>query len=229
MNMKTLRKKLAFFILLSAIIGACRPGGRTPASGQDDRIPSAESIIARMRADTLWIRRLETLADSAIGPGARCIDPVWHLFEWEGRNWFFNQDWGGVLEIPTDFLPEDDYLQAHFSFHGTQACSPDSLVLITFYAGARSSLVRELIEMRQESLAESGFRIFSCTERDSTFTIRAQSDEGIIYYGRTVVDTEAAAEYSVSLQYPEGYDVSDILPMIDRYPQGPGDAAVAAP
>ena len=228
--MKTLRKNLAFLILLSAIIGACRPGGRTPVSGQDDRIPSAESIIARMRADTLWIRHLETLADSAVGPGARCIDPVWHLFEWEGRNWFFNQDWGGVLEIPTDFLPEDDYLQAHFSFHGTQACSPNSLVLITFYAGNRSFWVRELIEMRQESLAESGFRVFSsCIGRDSTFTIRAQSDEGIIYYGRTLVDAQAGAEYSVSLQYPEGYDVSDILPMIDRYPQGPGDAAVPAP
>lgn len=223
------RKKLAFLILLSAFLGACRPGGRTPASGQDDRIPSAESIIARMRADTLWIKHLETLADSAVGPGARCIDPVWHLFEWEGRNWFFNQDWGGVLEIPTDFLPEDDYLQAHFSFHGTSACSPDSLVLITFYAGCRSFFVRELIEMRRASLAESGFRILSCTERDSAFTIRAQSDQGIIYYGRTLVDAEADAEYSVSLQYPVGYDVRDILPMIDRYPQGPGDAAIPAP
>ena len=91
-RVKVKRKKLAFLILLSAFLGACCPGGRTPASGQDDRIPSAESIIARMRADTLWIKHLETLADSAVGPGARCIDPVWHLFEWEGRNWFFNQD-----------------------------------------------------------------------------------------------------------------------------------------
>ena len=56
------------------------------------------------------------LAAIAIGPGAKCIDPVWHMFSYEGRYFFHNQDWGGVLEVPKGFLPEDDLWQAELSF-----------------------------------------------------------------------------------------------------------------
>ena len=80
-----------------------------------------EGILAQMRADTSWIHELDSLSQVAIGPGARCIDPVWHTFSYDGRTWFFNQDWGGVLEIPSDYLPEDDLWQAELSFHGTRA------------------------------------------------------------------------------------------------------------
>ena len=85
-----------------------------------------ETVLAQMRADTAWIRTLDSLAAIAIGPGVKCLDPVWHLFSWEGRNFFHNQDWGGVLEIPEGFLPEDDLWQAVVSFHGTRAWSPDT-------------------------------------------------------------------------------------------------------
>ncbi|MBR5431507.1 MAG: hypothetical protein IK119_03895, partial [Bacteroidales bacterium] len=62
-----------------------------------------EAILAQMRADTAWISTLDSLAGIAIGPGAKCIDPVWHLFSYNGRSFFHNQDWGGVLEIPKGF------------------------------------------------------------------------------------------------------------------------------
>ena len=75
-----------------------------------------EAILAQMRADTAWINTLDSLAAIAIGPGAKCIDPVWHLFSYEGRYFFHNQDWGGVLEVPKGFLPEDDLWQAELSF-----------------------------------------------------------------------------------------------------------------
>jgi hypothetical protein len=162
-----------------------------------------ETVLAQMRADTAWIRTLDSLAAIAIGPGVKCIDPVWHLFSWEGRNFFHNQDWGGVLEIPEGFLPEDDLWQAVVSFHGTRAWSPDSLILISFYAG---------FNVMEEDVDENDVRV----ERNL-------NEDGIVFYGRTIPKGPYGVEYSVSLQYPEGMEdrVADIIPMIDRYPYGP--------
>lgn len=88
-----------------------------------------EAILVQMRADTSWIHHLDSLAQTAIGPGAKCLDPVSHSFTYDGRTWIFNQDWGGVLEIPADYIIEDDLWQAKISFHGTHAWSPDSTFL----------------------------------------------------------------------------------------------------
>lgn len=187
--------KKALIIMLAAIcIAACvsHPKQEGP-----------EAILAQMRADTAWIHTLDSLAAIAIGPGAKCIDPVWHLFSWEGRFFFHNQDWGGVLEIPEDFIPEDDLWQAELSFHGTSAWSPDSLILITFYAGFNAM---------DEEADESTVRI----ERNI-------NEDGIVFYGRTISKGPYGVEYAVSLQYPEGLEerVADIIPMIERYPYGP--------
>lgn len=162
-----------------------------------------EAILAQMRADTAWINTLDSLAAIAIGPGAKCIDPVWHLFSYEGRYFFHNQDWGGVLEVPKGFLPEDDLWQAELSFHGTRAWSPDSLILISFFAG---------------------FNVMDGDEKENAVQIeRSVNEDGIVYYGRTIPKGPYGVQYSVSIQYPEGMekDVAHIIPMIDKYPFGP--------
>ena len=86
------------------------------------------------------------------GPGAKCLDPVSHSFTYDGRTWIFNQDWGGVLEIPADYIIEDDLWQAKISFHGTHAWSPDSTILVSFYAGFQCLDKEEFTESILESL-----------------------------------------------------------------------------
>ena len=211
---------ISVMILLSAC-GQCARRGVPATDAADDARPKPREILARMRADTSWIRRLEEMADSALGPGARCLDPVWHLFLYDGRTWFFNQDWGGVLEIPSEFLPEDDEYQAYFSFHGTRAYSPDSLVVVSFYAGGQCLIFEETCEAVQEDLAADGFRIVALQMDDRSFAVHALSDEGVHFYGREIFDDVNGLEYSVSIQYPDWRDVSHIIPMVDRYPCGP--------
>ena len=182
-----------------------------------------EQVLARMRADTAWIRELDSLAQIAIGPGARCIDPVWHTFSYEGRTWFFNQDWGGVLEIPADYLPEDDLWQAELSFHGTRAWSPDSLILVSFYAGFRDGTKEESIETALSGLTEDGFAVWEREETEKAFTVRACSADGINYYGRLIFANDEGIEYAVSVQWPDGKasEAQTVIEMAYRYPVGP--------
>ena len=194
------------------------------ACGQQPKVNETPgSVLAQMRADTSWIHELDSLAQVAIGPGARCIDPVWHTFSYNGRTWFFNQDWGGVLEIPSDYLPEDDLWQAELSFHGTRAWSPDSLILVSYYAGFQALTLEESIEAIRDGLKADGFSVREWDEKEKVLTIRACSAEGINYYGRHIFAYDDGVEYSVSVQYPDEKE-SDALPVIemaDRYPVGP--------
>ncbi len=182
-----------------------------------------ESILAQMRADTSWIHELDSLAQVAIGPGAKCIDPVKHTFSIEGRTWLFNQDWGGVLEIPTDYIPEDDLWQVELSFHGTRAWSPDSLILVSFYAGFQGVTDEESIEATISGLEEDGFIVLKREEREEVITIRARSIEGVNYYGRQIFANEDGVGYMISVQYPDGKSsgVQTVIEMADRYPIGP--------
>ena len=182
-----------------------------------------EGVLAQMRADTSWIHELDSLAQVAIGPGARCIDPVWHTFSYDGRTWFFNQDWGGVLEIPSDFLPEDDLWQAELSFHGTRAWSPDSLILVSYYAGFQALSREGSIEAIASGLKEDGFAVREWDEKEKVLTIRARSAEGINYYGRHILANEDGVEYSVSVQYPDEKvaEALAVIEMADCYPVGP--------
>ena len=176
-----------------------------------------------MRSDTSWTHHLDSLAQTAIGPGARCIDPVSHTFSYDGRTWLFNQDWGGVLEIPSDYIVEDDLIQAELSFHGTRAFSPDSLILVSFYAGFQGITDEESHTALRESLAEDGFTITGWTIVDGTVTVHARSDEGINYVGRHLPADEDGVERAVSVQYPDENrnEANAVLEMAARYPAGP--------
>lgn len=172
-----------------------------------------------MRADTAWIRQLDSLAQTAIGPGARCLDPVAHTFSFDGRTWLFNQDWGGVLEIPSDYHVEDDIWQANFTFHGTRAFSPDSLILISCYAGLQIQEPGEYAASIRQNLEEQGFSIQTMTEEGGIWTLCARSAEGVNYYGRYFYTNPNGVEYVASVQYPDEKqgEAAVIREMIDRY------------
>ena len=213
--MQSMRNSLLLVTVAFTVAATC---GRRP----EPRL-APEVILANMRADTAWIHELDSLSAIAIGPGARCVDPVRHTFEWEGRTWFFNQDWGGVLEIPSDFLPEDDLWQAELSFHGTRAWSPDSLILISFYAGFQAFTEEESNEAIFLSLMEDGFAVQEWDEKEKVLTFRARNAEGINYYGRHIFANDDGVEFSVSVQYPDSKksDAFPAIEMADRYPAGP--------
>lgn len=208
-------RRIFVFVSMIFLIMEC---GQRP---QTTNIP--EGILAQMRADTNWIHELDSMAQIALGPGAKCLDPVYHTFFFETKTWFFNQDWGGVLEIPSDYIPEEDLWQAELSFHGTRAWSPDSLILVSFYAGFQALAKEETNEAIMSSLKENGFAVQEWDEKEKVVTIRARSAEGINYYERHTLTNDDGVEFSVSVQYPDEKE-SDALPVIemaDRYPAGP--------
>ena len=185
-----------------------------------------------MRTDACWISVLDSLAQEAIGPGARCIDPVWHLFSWERRRWFHNQDWGGVLQLPDGFTPEDDRWQAELSFHGTTATSADSLMRLSFYAGFSVSTEEERMEATTGSLREDGFTVESIDRGTVSFgngvvspmlTVRARSQEGIHYYARHILRGPDGVTFSVALQYDDAAadKAAEYIPMVERFPFSP--------
>lgn len=204
-------------VTLMALVAACDNSPEGPSE------TGPEAVLARMRADSAWIHGLDSLAQTAIGPGAKCLDPALHSFTFDGRTWLFNQDWGGVLEIPADYIIEDDLWQAEFSFHGTRAWSPDSLILVSFYAGFQGVTNEESIEATISGLEEDGFAVLELDEKEEALTIRARSDEGINYYGRHIFANEDGVEYAVSVQYPDekSSEAQPVIEMADRYPVGP--------
>ena len=192
--------------------------------GQRQQVKDApEAILAQIRADTAWIHQLDSMAQIAIGPGSKCLDPVSHSFAYDGRIWLFNQDWGGVLEIPADYTIEDDLWHAELSFHGTRVWSPDSLILISFYAGFQALENDEFEESTRLGLEEDGFAVQAWDEKEKDIIIRARSAEGINYYGRHRLANENGVEYSVSVQYPDGKtdEARKVMEMAARYPAGP--------
>ena len=182
-----------------------------------------EAVLAQMRADTNWINHLDSLAQIAIGAGAKCLDPVSHSFAYDGRTWIFNQDWGGVLEIPSDYTIEDDIWQAELSFHGTRAWSPDSLILVSFYAGLQCLEYDEFAQSIEDGLKEDGFSVLSRDEKGKDIQVCARSAEGINFVGRYVFENENGIQYSVSVQYPDNKaeEASMVIEMARRYPAGP--------
>lgn len=207
-------------LLFSAILFIALTGC---SASPDSKVTSPEQILQMMRSDTSWTHHLDSLAQTAIGPGARRIDPVSHTFSYDGRTWLFNQDWGGVLEIPSDYIVEDDLIQAELSFHGTRAFSPDSLILVSFYAGFQGITDEESHTALRESLAEDGFTITGWTIVDGIVTVHARSGQGINYIGRHLPADEDGVERAVSVQYPDENrdEANAVLEMAARYPAGP--------
>ena len=85
---------------------------------------------------------------------------------------------GGVLEIPADYIIEDDLWQAKISFHGTHAWSPDSTILVSFYAGFQCLDMEEFTESILESLEEDGFTVFRRDKKEEVLTVFARSRRG---------------------------------------------------
>jgi len=190
---------------------------------QKSTLSGPEAVLAQMRADTAWIHQLDSMAQIAIGPGAKCLDPVSHSFSYEGRTWIFNQDWGGVLEIPSDYLIEDDIWQAGLSFHGTRIWSPDSLIMVSFYAGFQVLTEEDIKENLLSLLESEGFTVQDLGEEGNVITIKAQSYGGINYFGRHRLSDENGVEFSISVQYAgeKSEELTTVINMANMYPYGP--------
>lgn len=214
-------------LLITTLLAAAACGNR-----RDPQTSSPEDILSLMRADSAWVHELDSLAGLALGPGARCIDPVWHLFSLDGQRWFHNQDWGGVLQLPDGFIPEDDTWQAELSFHGTAAVSADSLTRLSFYAGFGTLTRDEFLEGERQTLAEAGFTILSVRWGEADFgdgtvspvlTVEALGADGIRYHARHILSGPDGVAFSAALQYDVTVagEASRYITMIDRFPFSP--------
>lgn len=191
-------------------------------------------ILSQMRSDPAFKAYADSMGVQQLGEGTVCLDPVKHLYRRGTRHFLYNEDWGGVLELPRGWIPEDDSWQAEFSFHGTRVWSPDSTVLISTYAGF-SDGPEEDLDSEAASLAEQGFTVTSRSQSYGPMgeqtvlctSIRAVSEDGIVYYGRTVHSEILQVAYSVSLQYPQGDEdaVIALIPFVERYPLSPDGKA----
>lgn len=205
---------------------------------------SPEERLEVMRTDTSYISFLDSCARIHIGDDARCIDAVQHLFESGGRRWLFSDDWGGLLEIPMGWTPDEDRWQAMVTFHGTHAFSPDSTVLVSMYSGFASyGDEAEFREYVMESMAEDSISVRSWQVESIPFTedwsspavtVLGRNAHGINFYGRYIMRDAFGVEHSASLQWEDGeqYGIEGLMASIDRFPFGPqgqvphGDAAL---
>ena len=192
-----------------------------------------EQKLEHMRADTGRIRKLDSLAQTALGPGAKCLDAVKHLFSYGGRLWVYNQDWGGVLEVPDGCVPADDRWQADMSYHGSGMFTPDSLAYINHYEGLQTFSYDEFKDMIREGFGTgTGTIITSFREESVRFgdgfispaiIIETMNPDGIEGYCRYIFRGPEAVTYEVSVQYPAGLfgEYEYLREMADRYPFGP--------
>jgi len=202
-------------------------------SSEDWERMSIAQRLELMRTDTAWIRALDSLAAGSIGQGARCEDAVKHTFRWKDRLWVYNQDWGGVLEIPDGFVPVDDEWQAELSYHGAAIFSPDSVAIINHYEGYQALSLEEfrtqaLDDFSQDSLIVEYFIreetvSFEGGEDGTVIIVESLNADGIKGYFRYIHSSPESVEYSISLQYPSEYEekYGYVREMIDRYPFGP--------
>jgi len=186
-----------------------------------------------MRTDTAWIRTLDSLAAESIGLGAKCEDAVKHTFRWNGRLWVYNQDWGGVLEIPDGFVPSDDEWQVELSYHGAEIFSQDSLCYISHYEGNQVFSYEEYRELALSVFKDDSLLVnYSVREETVRFEgghespvliVELLNEDGIVGYFRFIYSSPEGIEYSASIQYPLERDeqYGNIREMIDRYPFGP--------
>ena len=137
--------------------------------------------------------------------------------------WLINKDWDFALEIPAGYLVEDNPWAVHFSDHGRRIFSPDSLILISTYAGIQVLPDEETGEDLVNSLAGEDFFVSQIEAVGRTLIIHARSEEGINYYGRHTLANEDGVEYAISVQYPDekADEARKVIEMADRYPAGP--------
>ena len=212
-------KRYTFGIMLLLLVVGC---SNRVADRQD-----ADYILSLMRSDKELIQELDSLATQALGSKATCIDPIWHLFSCDGKRWFHNPDWGGVLEIPEEFIPQDDRWQAVVSFHGTTAISLDTTVIMSFYAGFNlddtkeeylDDIINSMWEMSFDVTdVDTGTVLFSDEFTTTSYTVRA-TDGDIKYYGRYIPMGPDGVMFVASVKYQNDDEIKEIIPMINLYP-----------
>lgn len=219
-----MKRQITFILITLSLACSCGPKA---VSCADLLLPA---ILDEMRSSSDRMAFADSMGVLQLGEGTHCLDPVKHLYRRGARHFLYNEDWGGVLELPQGWIPEDDTWQVGFSFHGTRVWSPDSTVLLSTYAGYSDGADEDL-ESEAMTLAEQGFTVTSQTLSyipmgDLTVlcaSIGALGEDGIVYYGRTVHSELLHVAYSVSLQYPQGEEdsVTGLMPFVDLYPFGP--------
>lgn len=224
-----MKKPILFALTVLTMLSAfcsCGGGGKK----FDWEKATLEEKLEHMRSDSSWIHELDSMAYVAVGPGAKCLDPVKHLFVCDGRYWVYNQDWGGVLELPEGYIPCDDTWQVELSYHGAGTWSPDSLVYISHYEGFQPLEYDEFEEelrtrFDEDSItAVTSFRVDDYVFPDGyvskSIAIETENTDGIVGYLRYIFRDVNGVEYAVSVQYQSGEEekVTDIMKMIDRYP-----------
>ena len=231
---KHMKHQFHILVLLAAISATISCGNHT--SGQGDlswEDMTIEQKFEVMRTDSVWIHKLDSLAAVHIGPGAKCLDAVKHNFSFDGRLFVYNQDWGGVLEIPSGFVPADDTWQLELSYHGAPVISPDSLVYISHYEGFQGCDYDEFLQCSKESFARDSLMVkVDMREEDITFgsgfkspvlVFETLNKDGIKGYFRHVFTSPEGVEFSASVQYPQDCEeqYAYIRDMIVHYPFGP--------
>lgn len=156
-------KKLFYTILVSFSLTALAAGcGNSGNNAVPWEKMTPRQRLEAIRKDSAHIHVLDSMAGIHIGEGARCLDAVRHLFVWNGRYWLYSDEWGGLVELPSGWIPEEDLLQSELTFHGTDVWSPDSLVMMRMYSGFDSSENENEFDMRlYERLSEDGISIDS--------------------------------------------------------------------
>lgn len=224
-----MKRLLVFAFTISAVLSAVHSCGVGERNFNWEKA-TLEEKLEHMRSDSSWIHELDSMAYVAVGPGAKCLDPVKHLFVCDGRYWVYNQDWGGVLELPEGYIPCDDTWQVELSYHGAGTWSPDSTVFISHYEGFQPLEYDEFEEEIRARIDEDSITtVISFKSDDYAFpdgyatkciTVETINDDGIVGKMRYIFRDANGVEYAVSVQYPSGeeYKVKDIMVMIDRYP-----------
>ena len=218
-------------LVMSALVASC---GRVKGQGELDwETATLEEKLEYMRSDSSWIVELDSLAAFSLGEGASCTNPVKHTFSYDGRTWIYNQDWGGVLEIPGDYVVEDDATLAVLSFHGNRVFSPDSLVMISTYAGFQCIGYEDFAEAARTQFDDQPFvKVTSFRETEVRFhgghvskalEMETRTGDGIFGWARYIFASAEGVEYDIFIQYPEDMEeqVSRVKEMVKRYPFSP--------
>lgn len=228
--MKTLLNHfVTILIVLSAV--SCKSG--TTSYEEDWKSMTLDQKLESMRNDVEWIHSLDSMAATGIGPGAKCTDPVKHTFIWHGRHFVYNQDWGGVLELPEGYVPDDDTWQVVVSYHGSSVWSPDTSALINHYEGLQTFPYEEFKEMTLSDYYDDSMFVdvsvteetmmFNCGTESKMLTIETVNEDDIVGWFRYIYSSPNSVEYSVSVQYPlddeEKYRC--LRTFAERYPFGP--------
>lgn len=223
-------KNHKLFILPLVALSVLFCGTHQGDTGADRTV---EHILSDMRSDRALAATLDSLAQLSIGPGARWLDAVKHTFSWDGRLWVFNDDWGGVLEIPGGYIPKDDRIQAELTYHGTAIPSLDSAAFILNVEGYQSLSIEVF---REECLAvfDSDSLLVGMTSREEVLRFADGTESpALVYetlysdgykgYFRYIYKDPGSVVYAISFHCPadrEG-EYSEVMKMVGRYPIGP--------